>query len=74
MDGASPSSSPEETKAPAKQPLMLRRTYARFLNRLQKLEERAHSPQRRKPITKQLSLRVLRPIGAYDSERYYALD
>jgi hypothetical protein len=32
-------SSPDDTKAPAKQPLMFRRTYTRFLNRLRKLEE-----------------------------------
>jgi hypothetical protein len=65
---------PDNTKPPAKPAYMSRRVYARFLNRLQKLEAKARGQRRRKPITKQLSLRVLRPIGAYDSECYYALD
>jgi hypothetical protein len=65
---------PDNTKPPARPAYMSRRVYARFLNRLQKLEAKARGQRRRKPITKQLSLRVLRPIGAYDSECYYALD
>jgi hypothetical protein len=55
---------------PAKQPLMFRRTYARFVNRLEKLEAQAHSRRRRKPITKQLSYKVLRPITADASQRH----
>jgi hypothetical protein len=44
--------------------------YARFVNRLQKLEAQAHSRRRRKPITK-LSHQILRPIKSYDTERYF---
>ena len=61
---------PDSTKPPAKQPLMFRRTYARFVNRLQKLEAQAHSRREQKPITRQLSYKVLRPITAYASQRY----
>jgi hypothetical protein len=50
-----------------------RRIYSRFIARLQKLEAQAQSSRRRKPITEQLSHKVLRPMGSYDSERY-ALD
>jgi hypothetical protein len=39
-----------------------------FLNRLHKLE--AHSQRKQKPITKQLSYKVLRPITAYASQRH----
>jgi hypothetical protein len=35
-----------------------------------KLEARARSRRKRKSITKQLGDKVLRPIGAYNSERY----
>jgi len=59
---------PDDIKPPAKQPLMFRRTYARFLSRLHKLE--ANSPRNRKPITKQLSYKILRPITAYASQRH----
>jgi hypothetical protein len=38
--------------------------------RLQRLEAQAHSRRRQKAITKQLSYKLLRPIAAYDSERY----
>jgi len=41
-----------------------------FIPRLQRLEAQAHSRRRQKPITKQLSYKLLRPIAAYDSERY----
>jgi hypothetical protein len=49
---------------------MSTRTHARFVNRLEKLEARAHSRRKRKPISKQLSYNVLRPITAYASQRH----
>jgi hypothetical protein len=61
---------PDSAKPPAKQPLMSRRIYTRFLRRLQSLEARARSRRRQKPITKQLSYKILRPIGAYNSQRH----
>jgi hypothetical protein len=61
------SSLPEETKTPARPELMFKRTYARFIARLHKLE--ANSSRKQKPITKKLSYRVLRPITAYSSQR-----
>ena len=63
-------SPPDDTKAPARQPFMSRRVYDRFIARMQRLEAQAHSRRRQKPITKQLSYKLLRPIAAYDSERY----
>jgi hypothetical protein len=48
--------------------LMGKRTYARFIARLHKLE--ANTSRKRKPITKKLSYRVLRPITAYSSQRH----
>ena len=64
------SSSPDDTKIPARQPFTSERVYARFLTRLQKLE--AYRSRRQKPLT-QLSHKILRPLTAYNSERY-ALD
>jgi hypothetical protein len=46
---------------------MFKRTYARFIARLHKLE--ANSSRKQKPITKKLSYRVLCPITAYSSQR-----
>jgi hypothetical protein len=60
----------DDTKAPARQPFMSRRVYDRFIARLQRLEAQAHTRRRQKPITKQLGYKLLRPIAAYDSERY----
>jgi hypothetical protein len=65
------SSSPDDTEAPAKQPFMWRRVYARFLARLHNLE--ANKSRKQKPITKTLSYKVLRPITAYDSFAYALL-
>ncbi len=61
------SSLPEETKTPARPERMFKRTYARIIARLHKLESKASRKQ--KPITKKLSYRVLRPITAYSSQR-----
>jgi hypothetical protein len=47
-----------------------RKGRSRFVNRLQKLEVQAHSRRRRKPITKQLSYKLLRPITAYNLQRH----
>lgn len=47
-----------------------RASHMRFLNRLEKLEAKAIVQRKRRPITKQLSYRVLRPIGAYSSQRH----
>jgi len=60
----------DDAKAPARQPFMSKRVYNRFIARLQRLEAQAHSRRRQKPITKQLSYKLVRPIAAYDSERY----
>ena len=64
------SSLPDETKTPTRQPLMFRRTYARFINRLQMLEAKARSRRRQKAITKQVSYKLLKPITAYNSQRH----
>ena len=61
------SSLPDDTQSPARPPLMFKRTYARFIARLHKLE--AKTSRKQKPITKKLSYRVLRPITAYSSQR-----
>jgi hypothetical protein len=65
-------SSPDDRKIPARQPYTSRRVYTRFLARLHKLERRKSS-RRQRPLSRKLSHKVLRPLTAYDSERY-ALD
>jgi len=62
------SSLPDDTQNPARPELMFKRTYARFIARLHKLE--ANSSRKQKRITKKLSYRVLRPITAYSSQRH----
>ena len=66
------SSLPDDRKIPARQPYTSRRVYTRFLARLHKLEQRKPS-RRQRPLSRKLSHKVLRPLTAYDSERY-ALD
>ena len=61
------SSLPDDTQIPLRPELMFKRTYARFIARLHKLESKTSRKQ--KPITKKLSYRVLRPITAYSSQR-----
>ena len=47
---------------------MGKRTYARLIARLNRLE--AKTSRKQKPITRKLSYRVLRPITAYSSQRH----
>jgi hypothetical protein len=47
---------------------MFKRTYARLIARLNRLE--ANPGRKQKRITKKLSYRVLRPITAYSSQRH----
>ena len=62
------SSLPNDTQNPARPELMFKRTYARFIARLNRLE--ANPGRKQKPITRTLSYRVLRPITAYSSQRH----
>jgi hypothetical protein len=62
------SSLPNDTQNPARPELMFKRTYARLIARLNRLE--ANPGRKQKRITKKLSYRVLRPITAYSSQRH----
>jgi hypothetical protein len=62
---------PDSTKTPKKPPLMHKRTYARLVSRLHKLE--ANSPRSRRHGGKEFSHKLYRPVTSYDSQRY-ALD
>jgi hypothetical protein len=59
---------PGSTGTPRKPTWMHRRTYARLVGRLHRLE--ANSARKQQPIAKRLSHKVWRPNTAYDSQRY----
>jgi hypothetical protein len=59
---------PDSTNTPKKPPLMHKKTYARLISRLQKLE--ANSSRSRSHRPKQFSHKLYRPVTCYDSQRY----
>jgi hypothetical protein len=60
---------PDSTNTPKKPPFMHKRTYARLVTRLHRLE--ANSPRtKHKSAKRQFSHKLYHPVTSYDSQRY----